>query len=146
MVCFRVKTDRRKAGWQVFSLTNGTTHRSFPTIQINLVSANTKTILFTYCSIGSFYHGNTWVDFIETKKESRKFCSLKNLRLNYLTMLATSSAKLSSFFSMPSPFSIRAKSTTAILPPSSAATLSTYFWIVRSPSLTNSCSKRQFSL
>lgn len=41
----------------------------------------------------------------------------------YFTMLATSSAKLSARFSMPSPFSKRTNFTTSILPPSSLAVL-----------------------
>ena len=65
---------------------------------------------------------------------------------DYFTMLATSSAKLSFLFSRPSPFSKRVKLSIEMLPPSSLATLSVYLAMVRSPSLTNSCSVRQTSL
>ena len=42
---------------------------------------------------------------------------------NYLIMLATSSAKFSSFFARPSPFSKRANATTLISPPSALPVL-----------------------
>ena len=72
---------------------------------------------------------------------------LATVRQNsYFTMLAISSAKLSSRFSMPSPFSKRTKEAIFTLPPSSLAVFSTYLPTVRSPSITYCCSTRQFSL
>ena len=56
---------------------------------------------------------------------------------DYFTILAISSAKFSSRFSRPSPFSKRTNFTTSISPPSSFAVFATYFEIVRSGSLTN---------
>ena len=56
---------------------------------------------------------------------------------DYFTILAISSAKFSSRFSRPSPFSKRTNFTTSISPPSSFAVFAIYFEIVRSGSLTN---------
>lgn len=64
----------------------------------------------------------------------------------YFTILATSEARSSSLFSMPSPFSKRANLTMEMLPPSSFATWAVYLATVRSWSLTKGCSSRQTSL
>lgn len=64
----------------------------------------------------------------------------------YFTILATSAARSSSLFSMPSPFSKRANLTMEMLPPSSFATWAVYLATVRSWSLTKGCSSRQTSL
>ena len=64
---------------------------------------------------------------------------------DYFVIAATSSAKFSSFFSTPSPLSKRTYSTTSILPPSFLATDSTYLPTDTLSSLTNACSRRQFS-
>ena len=67
-------------------------------------------------------------------------------KVNYFIMLATSSAKLSSLFSRPSPFSKRTNLVRTNLPPNSLATFSTYFATVSSSSLIKGCSNRQTSL
>ena len=59
--------------------------------------------------------------------------------LNYLIMEATSAAKSSSFFSIPSPVAKRVKAFTAMLPPSSLATAATCFYTETLFSLTKAC-------
>lgn len=63
----------------------------------------------------------------------------------YCAMEATSAAKSSTFFSMPSPFSKRVNFTNLISPPSSLATALICSSTVTLFSLTNACCKRQFS-
>ena len=70
------------------------------------------------------------------------FCSAQTA---YLAMDATSAAKSSTFFSMPSPFSKRTHFTSLISPPSSLATALMWFSTETLFSLTKACCRRQFS-
>ena len=63
----------------------------------------------------------------------------------YLIMEATSAAKSSSFFSMPSPVSKRVNALTAMEPPSCLATSAMCFSTEILFSLTKACCSRQFS-
>ena len=74
-----------------------------------------------------------------------KPCLEESKRFSYFIMEATSAAKSSSAFSMPSPVMKRVKALTTILPPSSLATAATCCSTEILFSLTKACCSRQFS-
>ena len=71
--------------------------------------------------------------------------NVKQRLLSYFTIPATSAAKSSSRFWMPSPFSKRVYSTSLSEPPAFFAHSSMYCATDRLPSFTNACWSRQFS-
>ena len=79
------------------------------------------------------------------KKRTEQLRSIRFQSVFYFVIFAISSAKLSTRFSMPSPFSKRVKRTILTEPPSSFATASTCCCTVCLSSLTNAWSSRQFS-
>ena len=76
--------------------------------------------------------------------ESVRF-SVRNYNIPYFAIEATSAAKSSCFFSMPSPFSKRTHLASLISPPSSFATAAMCCSTETLFSLTKACCRRQFS-
>ncbi len=102
-------------------------------------------ILFLYLSFFCFYKKafGFYVKHITQMRFRRKKTGAENrsrlwIKYDYFTMLATSAAKSSCLFSMPSPFSKRMNFLIAIEPPSFLAVASVYLPTVMELSFTNS--------
>lgn len=79
-----------------------------------------------YSLYKSEYRGSIGLSLLQKGIPRRAFPKVTCILADYFTMLAISSAKLSSLFSRPSPFSKRVNAAILMLPPSSLATCSVY--------------------